>query len=74
MIRKIAIENFMSLRNIEIALEPLTVFVGTNASGKSAVFKALVTLSKLLGGTPLRGKEGDFNLDDGVTLDDCVSR
>src|SRR5439155_2773492 len=74
MIRKIEIENFMSLKHATIELEPLTVFVGANAAGKSAVFKALVTLSKLLNGTALRGKGGDFNLEDGVTLDDLVWR
>jgi len=74
MIRKIEIENFMTLKHVTIDLEPLTVFVGANASGKSAVFKALVTLSKLLNGTAVRGKGGDFNLEDGVTLDDLVWR
>jgi predicted ATPase len=72
MIRKLEIENFMSLKNVKIDLAPLTVFIGGNASGKSAVFKALVTLSKLLGGTPLRGKDGEFHLEDGVALDDLV--
>ena len=72
MISRIEIENFMSLRSVGVDLEPVTVFVGFNASGKSAIFKALVTLSKLLSGTAVRGKEGDFRLEEGVLLDDLV--
>lgn len=62
----------MSLRDVEVELKPLTIFIGKNAAGKSAIFKALVTLSKLLNGMPLRGKEMEFNLDRGVTLDQLV--
>lgn len=41
MIQRLLIENFRCLRKVDIALEPLTVFVGANASGKSSVFAAL---------------------------------
>jgi len=41
MIRQIKIENFRCLRSVTLDLEPLTVFVGANASGKSSVFAAL---------------------------------
>lgn len=72
MIRKIEFENFMSLKHVSVELGPLTVFIGANASGKSAIFKGLVTLSKLLKGQPLRGPRGEFTLESGVTLDDLV--
>lgn len=72
MIRRLEIENFMCLKNVSVELEPLTVFVGPNGSGKSAIFKALVTLSKLLNGAPLRGDKGEFSLEPGVTLDSMV--
>ena len=62
----------MSLRDATIDLAPFTVFIGTNASGKSATFKALVALSKLLSASPVRGDKGVFTLDEGVTLDDLV--
>jgi predicted ATPase len=72
-IHKLEIENFMSLRDVSIELNPLTVFIGPNASGKSAIFKALVLLSKLLNGTPVRGIKGELVfLEPGVTLDDLV--
>lgn len=71
--RKVEFENFMSLQNVSVELEPLTVFVGRNGSGKSAIFKGLVSLSKLLGGAPIRGHKGEsFVLEPGVTLDDVV--
>lgn len=44
MLRKIRIENFMSLRDATVDLEPLTVLIGVNAAGKSAVFKALAVV------------------------------
>lgn len=75
MIRKVQIENFMSLKNVSVDLRPLTVFVGPNGSGKSAFFKALVTLAKLINGVPVRGfKTGEFVMEPGVTLDSGVWR
>ncbi len=41
MITKIQIENFRCIRKLEMDLEPLTVLVGPNASGKSTVLAAL---------------------------------
>jgi predicted ATPase len=72
MIRRIEFENFMSLKSTAVDLGPLTVFVGPNGSGKSAVFKGLVTLSKLLNGSALRTERGEFFLEAGVNFDDLV--
>jgi predicted ATPase len=73
--RRIEIENFMSLRDVSMDFSPLTVFVGPNGSGKSAIFKALVTLAKLVNGAPIRGfKTGEFAMEPGVTLDNVVWR
>lgn len=74
MLRKLHIQNFMSLRDTVVDLDPLTIFIGPNASGKSATFKAIVTLSKLLRQFPLRGPQGEFNLEPLVTFDDLVWR
>lgn len=41
MIERIVIENFKSLRRVELTLGRLNVFIGTNASGKSNFFDAL---------------------------------
>lgn len=73
-IRRVHVENFMSLRSADIELEPLTVFVGPNGSGKSGIFRALVTVSRLLHGAPLRSERGEFALEQGVTFDDLVWR
>ena len=72
MIYKLEVENFMSLKKASVCLNPLTIFIGPNASGKSAIFKAFVVLSKLLNGTPVRGAKGEFFLEAGITLDDLV--
>ena len=40
-LEKIRIKNFLSLRDVELPLKPLTVLVGPNASGKSNILNAL---------------------------------
>ncbi len=74
MLRRIHLQNFMSVKEAVIDLAPLTIFVGPNASGKSVIFKALVSLSRLLGPWPVRGPKGEFTLDPAVGLDDIVWR
>ena len=44
MIDRIAIKNFKSLREVDLRLGPLNVFIGANASGKSNFFEALRVL------------------------------
>lgn len=41
MIRRVRVQNYRSLRSITVGLEPLTVLVGANASGKSNFFSAM---------------------------------
>lgn len=76
MLRKVEFENFMCLKNVSVELDPFTVLVGRNAAGKSAIFKALVTLARLVGNhpAPVRGARGEFFLEPGVTLDDLAWR
>ena len=45
-LEKIHIKNFLSLRDVELPLKPLTVLVGPNASGKSNILNALKLLSR----------------------------
>ena len=61
MIDRIIIENFKSLRRIDLSLGPLNLFIGTNASGKSNFLDALrvlqgigngFTISEILDGKP----------------------
>lgn len=41
MITKLSVLNFKSLRKVEIELQPFTMFVGANGSGKSSILQAL---------------------------------
>ena len=41
MIHSLEIHNFKNLRNLEMDLEPLTVLVGANGSGKTSVLEAI---------------------------------
>lgn len=41
MLKRVSIQNFRCLRDVELNLEPLTILVGPNATGKSAVLDAL---------------------------------
>ncbi len=47
MLKRIHIDGYKSLTNIEVNLEPLTVLFGPNAAGKSNFLDALQLLSKL---------------------------
>ena len=47
-LEKVHIKNYLSLRNVELPLNPLTVLVGPNASGKSNVLSALHSLNGMI--------------------------
>ncbi len=48
LLEKVHIKNFLSLRDVELPLKPLTVLVGPNACGKTNVMKALRLLRKMM--------------------------
>jgi len=61
MINSIHVQNFKSLRQVDLELGPLNLFIGANASGKSNLFDALrvlqgigsgFTVSEILDGKP----------------------
>ena len=61
MIDRIAIENFNSLRKVDLSLGRMNLFIGTNASGKSNSLDAFLvlqaigngfTMSEILDGKP----------------------
>lgn len=47
-LKDVHIKNFLSLRDVELPLKPLTVLVGPNASGKSNVLGALAFFNQLM--------------------------
>lgn len=47
-LEKVYIKNFLSLKDVELPLKPLTVIVGPNASGKSNVLHALHLLNQMM--------------------------
>ena len=47
-LEKVHIKNFLSLREVELPLKPLTVLVGPNASGKSNILNALSLLKVMM--------------------------
>jgi len=46
MIRRVRVQGYKSLKDVEIRLRPLTVFMGPNGAGKSNLFDALGLLSR----------------------------
>jgi len=54
MIRRIKIEGYKSLSNVELELDSLTVIFGPNSAGKSNLFDALGLLSRMVTSKTLR--------------------
>src|SRR5438132_8989216 len=46
LIRKLHVESFGCVKDATVDLEPLTVFVGPNDSGKSMLLRALTTMAE----------------------------
>ncbi len=61
MLRKLEVKNFLALRDVSIDLEPFTVIVGPNASGKSTILEALHRICALqFGQIRVLVEGGDF--------------
>ena len=50
MIRRIAIQGYKSLQDVNLRLDPLTIVIGPNAAGKSNLLDAIGLLSRTVGG------------------------
>jgi predicted ATPase len=72
MLKKLILENWKSFRYAELPLDPLTVLIGTNASGKSNVVEALEFLQRITNGenieTALAGHKTLSSIRGGVEL------
>ncbi len=53
MLKQITLENWKSFRHGKLYLDPLTVLIGTNASGKSNVVDALDFLNSMMQGVSI---------------------
>ena len=51
MIQTLSIRNFKVLREVDVILQPLTVVVGPNASGKTSILQALAIISGWVNGS-----------------------
>lgn len=54
MIRRVSVQGYKSLRDVDIQLEPLTVIIGPNAAGKSNLLDALGLLSRMVNSDTLK--------------------
>ncbi len=52
MLQRLEVKNFLALRDVGIDLEPFTVLVGANASGKTTILEALHRICGLQNGSP----------------------
>jgi predicted ATPase len=60
-LKKLEVKNFLALRHVSIDLEPFTVIVGPNASGKSTILEALHRVCALrFGNQRVLVEGGDF--------------
>lgn len=53
MLKSIRVENWKSFKDSTLYIDPLSVLIGTNASGKSNILDALLFLNRSASGTPL---------------------
>ncbi|MBN3942665.1 MAG: ATP-binding protein [Nostoc sp.] len=63
MLKQLILENWKSFRYAELPLDPLTVLIGTNASGKSNVVETLELLKRIV-----RGEDIEVALEGNKTL------
>jgi predicted ATPase len=63
MIRRVRIDGYKSLHDVEIELSPLTIIVGLNATGKSNLFDALRLLSRIVANRSLQEAFADHRGD-----------
>lgn len=60
MISRVKFENFKALRAVAIDLEPITVFVGANATGKTSVLQGLDAFTRFSIDRPVASMLGSF--------------
>ncbi|MBN1206695.1 MAG: AAA family ATPase [Myxococcaceae bacterium] len=58
MIRKVSFRNFKAYRSLDLELEPFTVLVGPNASGKTTLLEGLHQVSRMAAGMEKDGQAG----------------
>ncbi|MEZ0394616.1 MAG: AAA family ATPase [Desulfurococcaceae archaeon] len=75
-ISRLHVKNFLSLRNVEVPLGKLNVFIGPNGSGKSNIVKAIQLLENharfgypTLGGTEIPFTDMVYNFDNYSTME-----
>jgi len=76
MISRLKVKNFKSLKDIDISLRPLTVFVGPNNAGKSNILDSLLFLRDILetgGEYPIHHRAGFRNIVWGGELSRSIS-
>ena len=63
MIKSIRLKNWKSYEDSTLYIDPLTILIGTNSSGKSNVIDALIFLSRIAGGAGIfQAINGDVTL------------
>ncbi|MEB3343160.1 AAA family ATPase [Okeania sp.] len=66
MLKKLRLKNFKNFKNAELSLEPFTILIGTNASGKSNIRDALRFLHGISRGYNLAEIMGEKYVEGGV--------
>jgi len=64
MIKSVIIKNFKCIKDLELQLAPLTIFVGPNGSGKTGILEAIALMSQAIRGIGnghlIDAREGDL--------------
>lgn len=70
MLTQLTVEGYRSVRNLPIALDPVTVFVGANGSGKSNLYRALRLLADAAAGRLSRALASEGGLQSALSAND----
>lgn len=62
MLKQLILEKWKSFRYAELPIDPLTVLIGTNASGKSNIVEALEFLQRVVKGEDIEAALAEFEI------------
>lgn len=68
MITRLRVKNFKCLRDVSVDLDPFTVLIGKNDTGKTSLLEAIHILSRMIAGDAARALQGPWALENLLSI------